>query len=149
MASGAVLDKMRQLYAKADAEAQRWAALQVRPRTQRASCRRRCRRLAAAAACGRPSSPPPVAPWLLHHFAASKDHSLQEQALSLLGTLANIAARLPALEDPAAYGALAALPAAAGGALQQRLLAKQLAAVEQLLGQLQEAVEGMQASRLG
>ena len=61
--------------------------------------------------------------------------------LSLLGTLANIAARLPALEDPGAYGALAALPAPN---FPQRLLAAQLAAVEGLLAELQGALEGMQ-----
>lgn len=66
----------------------------------------------------------------------------QEQALSLLGTIANIQSRLPALEDPAAYGTLAALPGAA--ALQQRLLGKQLAALDELIVQLQQGLEDMQ-----
>lgn len=139
MASGAVLDRMRQLYAKADAEVLRWAALQVRKSSAEPS---------AAAACMLPPPPPPQgsSPRSQGRLASSSHTAEQEQSLSLLGTIANIAGRLPAVEDPAAYGALAALPAAAGGALQQRLLAKQLAALEALIEQLQEAVEDMQAS---
>ncbi|KAL4421446.1 hypothetical protein ABPG75_010737 [Micractinium tetrahymenae] len=69
-------------------------------------------------------------------------NALQEQSLSLLGTIANIAARLPALEDPSAYGALPA--AAAGPGFQQRLLAKQLAAMDELIVQLQGCLADMQ-----
>lgn len=95
MASGKTLEKLRQLYAKADADVKRWS-------------------------------------------------ELQDQALSLLGTLTNIAARLPALEDPAAYGALSAAATAPG--LPQRLLAKQLAAMDGLIIDLQGCLEGMQAA---
>jgi len=66
---------------------------------------------------------------------------MQERALSLLGTVTNIAGRLPALEDESAYGAL---PAVAAPGLPQRLLAKQLAALDELIVQLQECLEEMQ-----
>ena len=66
----------------------------------------------------------------------------QEQALSLLGTVANVLARLPALEDASAYGALAALPGHPH--LRERLLAKQLAALDGLIQQLQGYLGDMQ-----
>ncbi|KAL4432190.1 hypothetical protein ABPG77_005952 [Micractinium sp. CCAP 211/92] len=71
-------------------------------------------------------------------------NELQEQSLSLLGTIANIAARLPALEDPAAYVALPAAAVAPG--FQQRLLAKQLATMDDLIVQLQGCLEDMQVA---
>ena len=67
--------------------------------------------------------------------------------MSLLGTLANIAARVPALEDPSAYGLLPAAAAAPG--LPARLLAKQLEALQGLILQLQECLSGMQVCRVG
>ncbi|KAI7843555.1 hypothetical protein COHA_002797 [Chlorella ohadii] len=81
---------------------------------------------------------------------AAPSHRLkQEQALSLLGTIANVLSRLPALEDGGAYGALAALPGHPH--LKERLLAKQLAALDELimqlqgyLGDMQTAVDGME-----
>ena len=74
--------------------------------------------------------------WLLQHSV------LQEQALSLLRTCTNVIARLPALEDPAAYSTLAA--AAALPSLPQQLLSKQLVALDELIVQLQECMDGMQ-----
>ena len=134
MASGATLEKLRQLYSRADAEVRRWAAVQVRP-TGRARCSAApcaCVTAAAAAvAAAEPSLLPPLLP------------SAQEQALSLLGTIANILARLPALEDARACGALAALPG--HPQLRERLLAKQLAALDSLIVQLQGCLEDMQA----
>lgn len=59
-----------------------------------------------------------------------------------MGTIANIAARLPALEDPTAYGELPAAAAAPG--FQQRLLAKQLAAMDELIVRLQGCLADMQ-----
>ncbi|PSC75596.1 nucleolar MIF4G domain-containing 1 [Micractinium conductrix] len=95
MASGKTLERLRQMYAKTDAEVNNWS-------------------------------------------------SLQEEGMSLLGTLANIAARVPALEDPSAYGLLPAAAAAPG--LPARLLAKQLEALQGLILQLQECLSGMQAA---
>ncbi|PRW32645.1 hypothetical protein C2E21_8234 [Chlorella sorokiniana] len=95
MASGATLEKLRQLYSRAEAEVKRWA-------------------------------------------------SLQEQALSLLGTIANVLSRLPALEDARAYGALAGLPG--HPQLKERLLAKQLSALDGLILQLQGCLGDMQVA---
>lgn len=50
-------------------------------------------------------------------------------------------ARLPALEDAGSYGTLAPLPG-----LPRLLLAKQLVALDELIAQLQEFLDGMQAS---
>lgn len=97
----------------------------------------------AAAACRR-LLPPPVA-------TASSSHSRprqlshpsldpQEQAVSFLGTIVNVLSRLPALEDATCYGALASLPG-----LPRLLLAKQLSALEDLISQLQQQVDELQA----
>jgi hypothetical protein len=86
-----------------------------------------------------PLLPPPP-----NHALALPAWHLQEQGLSLLATIASVCERLPALEDAGSYGALAALP---GGGLPQRLLAKQLVALDDLIMQLQECVEGMQVRR--
>eukprot|EP00887_Chlorella_sp_A99_P005713 scaffold1.g5713.t1 len=67
-------------------------------------------------------------------------NGLQDQAVSLLGTIANVTSRLPALEDAASYGELSALPG-----IQRKLLSKQLLALEALLGELRAAVRGMEA----
>ena len=138
MASGKVLDKMRQLYAKADAEVKRWSALQVKPGMKRRGCAGGPR-LTAAATADTAAAPLPA------HALAPPAWHLQEQGLSLLATIANVCERLPALEDAGSYGALAALP---GGGLPQRLLAKQLAALDGLIVQLQECLEGMQVRLL-
>ena len=92
MATGRVLDKFRQLYAKVETDVKLWARL-------------------------------------------------QEQALSLLRTCANVIDRLPALEDPSAYGTALA---AAAPALPRLLLGKQVAALDALILQLQACLDEMQ-----
>lgn len=131
MASGATLEKLRQLYSRTEAEVKRWATLQVQ-RTARAAMRLRSACMLAAAAAAAATS----------NHAAPSHRLKQEQALSLLGTIANVLSRLPALEDGGAYGALAALPGHPH--LKERLLAKQLAALDELIMQLQGYLGDMQ-----
>lgn len=158
MASGKTLEKLRQLYAKVDVDVKRWAAMQARAASMPPPCCCCRRRQSALLPPGGTSlllslpahtsvlaSQPAdisVAPSVETHHAAFCPPLLQEQALSLLGTIANVAARLPALEDPAAYGTLLAAAIAPG--LQQRLLAKQLAALDELIMQLQGCLRDMQ-----
>lgn len=127
MATGQLLVKFRSLYAKADAELSRWKSLQARCLLQcllLALPHHCCRRLLQSR-LARHSRLPPRVP--------------QEQSLSLLGTIANILARLPALADADAYGVLADLPG-----LCTRLRSKQLLALERLVGQLRQCAREME-----
>lgn len=71
----------------------------------------------------------------------SEHGGLQDEAVSLLGTIINIISRLPALEDTRNYGTLAELPG-----VRRALLSKQLLSLERLMGQLRDSISSMQQS---